>query len=243
MKSTALLFPGNVKFDVFGFKKAYVKNFGLGLTVAVLIHILLIGAYYFIQTTEKSTVTTKRDFVIDLTNQPSTNTAENQPIAVSSPGTSIRNSIPVPVPDDKAATEALLPTQKDLSSTWNQPLTESDGTYKGVQPDVKSETPPANIPEDKPFEFVEKEPQVVESALPVYPELARKANLEGTVYVKVLVGKDGRPVKATAIKFDSEIFVQPSIYAAMKFVFTPGLQHKSPVMVWTTIPFKFRLNN
>jgi outer membrane biosynthesis protein TonB len=63
------------------------------------------------------------------------------------------------------------------------------------------------------------------------------------VFVKVLIGKDGKPVKAVVVKFDSEIFVQPSLDAAMKFVFTPAIQHKAPVMVWTTIPFKFRLNN
>jgi len=85
-------------------------------------------------------------------------------------------------------------------------------------------------------------PQVVVSAVPVYPELAKRAGVEGTVYVKILVSKEGKPLKAVVIKSDSEVFNQPAIDAAMRFVFTPAIQHKAPVMVWVVVPFKFKLN-
>lgn len=86
-------------------------------------------------------------------------------------------------------------------------------------------------------------PQVVVSVPPVYPDLAKRAGIEGTVYVKILVSKEGKPIKAVVVKSDSEVFDQPAVDAAMKFVFTPAIQHKAPVMVWVVVPFRFRLNN
>ena len=82
-----------------------------------------------------------------------------------------------------------------------------------------------------------------DQAIPVYPDLARRSGLEGNVYLRVLIGKNGKPLKAIVLKFDSEIFVTPSMDAAMKSVFTPAIQNKQPIMVWITVPYKFRLNN
>ncbi|MDR3627915.1 MAG: energy transducer TonB [Ignavibacteriaceae bacterium] len=243
MKNNALIFPGNVKIDFFEFKKTYAKNFSLGMSIAVLIHILLIGVYYFIHTTEKGIVSKHHYIVVNLSDQPSINIPFDPPIAVSSPGTSAKNAIPVPVPDDKAVNETLIPTQSELSRAWVQTGSGNGEGVKEVQTDIKTETRTEVVPDIKKFIPLEIEPEVVEPAIPQYPELAKRAGIEGTVVVKVLIGKDGKPVKAVAVKFDSEIFVQPSLDAAMKFVFTPAIQHKAPVMVWTTIPFKFRLNN
>ena len=84
-------------------------------------------------------------------------------------------------------------------------------------------------------------PQVVTYVTPDYPEIAKRAGVEGTVYVKILVSKQGKPLKAVVIKSDSKVFDQSAINAAMKFVFTPAIQHENPVMVWVVVPFKFRL--
>lgn len=96
----------------------------------------------------------------------------------------------------------------------------------------------------EPEDFVDYDtaPQVVKSVQPVYPEIARKAGLEGTVWVKIWVGKDGKPKKIVIQKSASEIFDQPSIDAAMQFLFTPAIKNGRPVDVWVLIPFHFRLN-
>jgi protein TonB len=244
MKRSTLVFPVIARFDVFDLKKVYVRNFSLGMTAAVLIHFLFIGVYYFFQTTAKRVESKPTAFTITLTDQPTFNIPIEQPNAVSSSSASLKNAIPVPVPDDKAVPEDLIPTQKELIGNSTQPGNITGTAVTGIFPGkINTEAPKDKTPDIKEFTPYEKAPEIVESATPVYPELALRAGLEGTVFVKVLIGKDGKPLKAVAVKFDSEVFVKPSLDAAFKFIFTPAIQHKAPVMIWMTVPFKFRLNN
>jgi len=91
---------------------------------------------------------------------------------------------------------------------------------------------------------VEKEPAIVKRVEPRYPEEALRAGLEGTVYVKMWVDKEGKVRKVVVLKSDAEIFNQPSLDAAMHWVYTPALIPKGgPVSVWVVVPFKFRLSN
>jgi protein TonB len=93
------------------------------------------------------------------------------------------------------------------------------------------------------FTAVEKYPEMVVSAKPDYPEIAKRAGITGKVYVKVLVDKEGRPKKAVVIKTDSDLFNQPAIDAAMKSAFTPALQNNHPIAVWIVLPYRFTLEN
>jgi TonB family protein len=65
--------------------------------------------------------------------------------------------------------------------------------------------------------------------------------LEGNVFVKVWVDKEGKVRKAVIQKSDAPIFEEPAKEAAMQWVFTPALMQKGPVSVWVSIPFRFRL--
>jgi len=97
------------------------------------------------------------------------------------------------------------------------------------------ETPPV---ESVPFESA---PTIIKRGHLRYPEIARKAGLEGTVWVKIWVGKTGKPRKVVIQKSASEIFDQAAIEAAMQYLFTPALINGKPVEVWVSIPFNFRL--
>jgi len=68
-----------------------------------------------------------------------------------------------------------------------------------------------------------------------------RANLEGNVFVKVWVDKEGKVRKAVIIKSDNEIFNDAAQRAAEQYVFTPAVMQKGPVSVWVSIPFRFRL--
>jgi protein TonB len=94
-----------------------------------------------------------------------------------------------------------------------------------------------------PDEFVpyEDQPVLVERPAPVYPELAQMAKIEGTVIVKVLVGKDGKVKDAIIGKGVNGILDQAALDAAKNAVFRPAMQNKKPVAVWVAIPFKFQL--
>ncbi len=88
---------------------------------------------------------------------------------------------------------------------------------------------------------VDTEPGLVKNAVPVYPEEAKKNGLEGTVYVKIWIDEDGKVKDALIQKSDAEIFNQPSVDAAKQFQFTPALKDGTPVSVWVTVPFKYKL--
>ena len=101
-----------------------------------------------------------------------------------------------------------------------------------------------NIDDGPPPDFVpvEKQPTPVKSPPPAYPEIARRAGVEGTVWVKIWVDKEGKAKKAQILKSDAELFNQAAIDAAMQWVFTPAVMNNGPVAVWVSIPFKFKLN-
>ena len=94
-----------------------------------------------------------------------------------------------------------------------------------------------------PPDFVpyEKEPTVVKRVEPKYPDLALRAGLEGNVFVKVWVDKEGKVRKVVLLKSDAPIFEDAAISAAKQWVFTPAVMQKGPVSVWVSIPFRFRL--
>ena len=97
-------------------------------------------------------------------------------------------------------------------------------------------------PDINAFQKVEKQPEMLESAKPEYPEEAKSKKITGKVFVKVLITKEGSPKKAVVIRSDSEILNQPAIDAAMKSKFSPALQNGKPIAVWVVLPFRFMLD-
>ena len=90
------------------------------------------------------------------------------------------------------------------------------------------------------FWAVEEAPTVVKEVYPEYPEVARKAGLEGTVFVQFLVGRDGR-VKQPMVLRGPELFRKSAMDAVMQFVFRPATQNDKPVQVRMTRPIRLRL--
>lgn len=78
----------------------------------------------------------------------------------------------------------------------------------------------------------------------VYPEEAKKASIQGTVHVQVLIGADGIPKKARILSSDNIMLSVSALNAFKKFRgFKPAIQKNKPVATWMTIPIKYKLNN
>lgn len=90
---------------------------------------------------------------------------------------------------------------------------------------------------------IEKLPVPVSAPAPQYPDIARRAGLEGSVYVKVLVGSDGRVRSAEVVKSTNELFNDAALESAQRWTFTPALMANRTVSVWMTLPFRFRLSS
>ena len=90
--------------------------------------------------------------------------------------------------------------------------------------------------------FVERFPVPIRQLKPRYPDLATQANVEGTVMVYVLIGKDG---KVQDVKLHPEKHVPmldaAALEAARAWTFEPALSNGRPVPVWVSVPFKFSL--
>ena len=75
-----------------------------------------------------------------------------------------------------------------------------------------------------------------------YPEIARRAGLEGVVLIHVLVDVNGRVDRAQIIRSVHPLLDKSALAAALRCRFTPAKQRELSVPVWVAIPFQFRLN-
>ncbi len=89
------------------------------------------------------------------------------------------------------------------------------------------------------YGIAESQPVPLKQVQPVYPEEAFKSGLKGTVWVKCLIGTDGKVKKTEVMKADSVIFIKPAIEAAKQWIFTPARLRGKPVETWAAIPFRF----
>ncbi len=104
-------------------------------------------------------------------------------------------------------------------------------------------TPPPPPEEEEPiveFYALSDKPEVIHRVEPAYPELARKAGIEGMVVAKVLIDTKGNVEKVEVVK-SHPMLDEAAVAAAKQFKFKPGKQRDRYVKVWMTIPFTFRL--
>jgi len=75
-----------------------------------------------------------------------------------------------------------------------------------------------------------------------YPSVARRMNIQGTVYVSFIVGKTGEIMDATVIKgIDAACDAEAIRVINLMRDWSPGLQGGSPVKVRMVLPITFRL--
>jgi protein TonB len=218
-------------------KKVYRKYLVRGLMIAAAFHFLGAGIYWgtvYLNKEDEGGRTIRILKYSELGPPPS---LENSAPAVSVTSAALKPSvgIPVPVPDAEVSPEQTIATQQELSQQ-TAPIV-STGTGNAAKEEIKIEE------EEPPADYVpyEKAPEPIKQVTPKYPDLATRAGLEGTVWVKIWVDKEGKARKAVVIKSDAEIFNQPAVDAAMQWVFTPAMMKNGPVSVWVSIPFRFKL--
>jgi protein TonB len=90
---------------------------------------------------------------------------------------------------------------------------------------------------------VEKMPEMISQGKPVFPEVARKANITAIVTVRALIDKTGKVVKAEAAQCNQPGygFEDAAIKAALKSKFHPAISKGKPVDLWVSYNVKFDL--
>jgi len=147
----------------------------------------------------------------------------------------VKPTIGTPVPVADAAPEQTIMTQQELAAQL-APV----GLGKGSGRDslvIAAD----DMPGEGEFVYYEDEPVPVTQVKPNYPEFARDAQIQGTVLLHVLVGKDGR-VKNVKVKKGVTGLDDAAIAAIKQWVFKPALSNNKPVAVWVEVPMNFHLN-
>jgi protein TonB len=93
-----------------------------------------------------------------------------------------------------------------------------------------------------PYYRVEVKPQPMVQARPRYPDLARKAGIEGQTVVKALVDVDGSVMDVQILKSSgNQMLDEAALTAARNWKFSPAKQRDKFVRVYVSIPVTFRL--
>jgi protein TonB len=141
---------------------------------------------------------------------------------------------PVPVPDAEAPPEQKIASQEDLAQST--PGVSSDGDQQ-----IQVAPPSDDEPAFGTYVYAEELPEVITKVNPVYPEMAREANVDGTVMVQALVGKDGKVHDVRVVK-SIPLLDQSAQDAVRQWIFKPALANNKPVAVWVGVPVRFSLH-
>ncbi len=158
-----------------------------------------------------------------------------QPASVASQG-----HIPTPVPDELVLDDNVVIASRDelrreVDRGPRQDGLPGSGVF--VEPDTADVLPPPDS-----FRIVEKFPELIHYVKPEYPRIAKLAGLEGIVWVKVLVSRDGGVLDALVARSSGTTALdEAAVEAAYQNRFTPGIQNGRPVAVWVTYRVEFVL--
>lgn len=150
-----------------------------------------------------------------------------------------QGSIPVAVPDnDLPMEDAVLPSQDELRTMLGPGLDPGDG---GELPAIVPV--PDLIPSPDSFIPFEVKPQMIFEAKPEYPRMNRIAGLSGSVWVNVLLDKEGNVVEVRIARSSgNQAFDEAAAASAYKCKYSPGIQNGTPVYSWVTFQVKFLLS-
>jgi protein TonB len=215
-------------------KKYMVRAILIATGAAILVYLLGLGTSFVIAHRPKETsviIVPYRELQAPppLTDKPPPPKVEvTQPVA---PPTA---AAPVPVPDAEAPPEQKIASQEDLAQST--PGVSSDGDQQ-----IQVAPPSDDEPAFGTYVYAEELPEVITKVNPVYPEMAREANVDGTVMVQALVGKDGKVHDVRVVK-SIPLLDQSAQDAVRQWIFKPALANNKPVAVWVGVPVRFSLH-
>lgn len=126
-----------------------------------------------------------------------------------------------------------------------------DLTIEETELDFDEEPPPAPPPpaeeEDIIFVAYDTAPEAIGGRAAIlknlrYPEIARRAGVEGTVFIHALIDRRGNVINTKVLKsLGNNGCDEAAADAIKKTKWKPALQRDKPVKVWVSIPVVFKL--
>jgi len=232
-------------------KRSYQRNLLMAVLIGVGLHLAPLGTYMILtgvngedvlETAEKIVL---RFDVIEIP-PPGIHVDPIHPAPpIKIPETTLRIGIPDPVDDTEVSNYMPILSRQELAATIGDNPFSGNGDGTGSEMLVIPIDPPEDIiPQKDEFIPVDEYPECINLPMPEYPEMARRAGLEGWVWMSVYVGTTGKALKAEVIESSESRagFEEAAIEAALKSVWTPGLQNNNPVGCWVTYKVEFKLD-
>lgn len=206
-------------------RSKYRKTFEISLIIALAI--LIVAFKFFPDVSSGSTVAedTQELFKVEDIQQ---TRQENRPPPPPKP------PIPIEAPSDEVLEDIEIgDTEIDLDAQMEAP-----------PPPPKEE----KVVEEEPTYFVavEEMPEPIGGIAGIqkriiYPEIAKRAGVEGKVYILAFVDVNGEVTKAQVLKGIGAGCDEAALDAVLKTKFKPGKQRGKPVNVQVSIPVVFKL--
>jgi protein TonB len=161
------------------------------------------------------------------------------------PRQAIFKMIPVPeVPEIPPRPPEVKPPERPMEIAPSDDADEDDTIAPNLfdsLKDMPALPPPPPVTQD--FFAFDREPRLVTAVKPEYPDIARKAGVEGRVVVWVIIDEEGRVISAEIAASDAPILNPASLEAAYKHRFEPAYQREVPVKAKISLRFRFVLND
>ncbi|MXZ10040.1 MAG: energy transducer TonB [Gemmatimonadetes bacterium] len=203
-------------------KRTYKHVFRISMVIAFILHVGI--GLMFPTFTSGTRKIERRTIIIETVDIPETRQIHRAP--------------PPPRPSIPIATES-----EDVPDDVTIETTDLDFDKVDLHvPPPPGETTVIEEPEEEILEYfmVEEKPVLIHRVAPVYPPVALKAGIEGTVHLKILVDKAGVVEQAAAVK-GKEIFYKAALQSVNQYRFKPARQNDRPVKVYLVIPIRFRI--
>lgn len=243
----------NKEYGAYKLRKAYNKYLAIAMWIAILIVFLVTAGPTIYKTLNPEKVSVNRKKIVSITDlAPPPSIGEEQKIEeVNAPPplkSTIKFTPPVVKPDDQV-TEEYVPTVDELKDVDPGARTE-EGQEGGVDYSLieVEEQVVEEKKEEAPTYFVavEEMPEPIGGIAAIqslieYPEIAKRAGVEGKVYVLAFVDERGNVTSAKILKGIGAGCDEAAIDAVRKTKFKPGKQRGTPVKVQVSIPIVFKL--
>ena len=235
----------SVWYGAYELKSNYQRHLAKGVLFASVAHLIIVGGWLFVKYLQSRdegipAMPTVIRSLSQLAPPPSMTTAPPQMQVAEPIVTPPSIGIPTPVADEDVVEEVRFATREELALLSN-PVGSMAGTGNdSVVVDIPLED---YFPASGEFVAVEEMPVCIHEEKPVYPDVAKLTGQSGTVWIEVLLDKEGKVREAKVAKSSGSNvgFDDAALEAAYKNIYKPAIQNGRPIPIRVTYPVKFSL--
>jgi protein TonB len=240
--------PTFVSYGAIELKRCYQKHMGLAVIIAGILHLAIIGGFLLAaqigSEVPQAAGVVRIKTIAEMAAPPSVSQTQAPQVAVAAPGIAPPSiGIPEAVPDEEAPEEVTIATQEELGKIADlsaQSIIGGEGGGDSIAIEIPMEE---YLPPPEEFVPYDEPPVQLTEVEYEYPPLAKQAGIEGTVFVKALVDKNGKVRDAIIMKESgsSAGFEEIALKAAYQIKYKPAISNNQPVAVWVVYPVRFTL--